>query len=111
LIDSEKGQFKAMMKALTALYGKQELDTELLRIWWHKLSKFEFHIVTKSFDKWIDSNKRMPVPADILELCKAQVDRNFSVRIGRKFTPEEKERNRMKLREVMSELKIIQRNA
>ena len=106
MIESEKGQFKAMMKALTALYGKQELDVELLRIWWHKLSRFDLQIVNRAFDKWIDTNKKMPVPADILELCKSQLDRHFPIGIGRKFTPEEKERNRIRLHEAMKQLKI-----
>ena len=106
MIESEKGQFKAMMKALTALYGKQELDVELLRIWWHKLSRFDLQIVNRAFDKWIDTNKKMPVPADILELCKSQLDRQFPIGIGRKFTPEEKERNRIRLHEAMKQLKI-----
>ena len=110
MIESEKGQFKAMMKALTALYGKQELDVELLRIWWHKLSRFDFQTVSRSFDKWIDTNKKMPVPADILELCKSQLDRQFPVKIGRKFTPEEKERNRIRLHEAFKNLKINYKN-
>ena len=104
MVDSEKTQFKAMMKALTQLFNKQELDMELLRIWWHKLSRYEFKVVSKAFDRWVDSNKRMPTPADILELCKSQQLKNIPIGLGRKFTPEEKARNHERLQAMMLQL-------
>jgi len=104
MVDNEKAQFKSMMKALTQLFNKPDLDIELLRIWWHKLNRFEFRIVSKSFDSWVDSNKRMPTPADILELCKAQENKNIPVGIGRKFTPEQKAENHARLQKMMTDL-------
>jgi len=109
MVDSEKAQFKAMMKALTQIFNKQELDMELLRIWWHKLSRFEFKVVSKAFDSWVDSNKRMPTPADILELCKSQQLKNIPTGIGRKFTLEEKERNHERLQDMLKQLNITKR--
>jgi hypothetical protein len=113
MVDNEKAQFKAMMKALTQLFNKPELDIELLRIWWHKLNRFEFRVVSKSFDSWVDSNKRMPTPADILELCKAQESKNIPIGIGRKFTPEQKAENHARLQKMMTDLglrKNVQNN-
>ena len=95
-----------MMNAITTLYGKHELDKELLRIWFYKLKRYDFGMVAKSFDTWTDSNKKMPVPADILELCKAQESRQIVPMLTRRFTPEEKERNRKRLKEMLSELNI-----
>lgn len=104
MVDNEKTQFKAMMKALTQLFNKPDLDIELLRIWWHKLKRFEFRVVSKAFDIWVDSNKRMPTPADILELCKSQEAKNILVGIGRKFTPEQKAENQARLQKMMHDL-------
>ena len=106
MVDQEKAQFKAMLKALTTLYSKQDLDQDLLRIWWQKLYRFDFNIVSKSFDSWVDTNKRFPTPADILELCKAQEIKNIPVMLTRKFTPEQKEENHRKLQEVLSKLNL-----
>lgn len=98
MIEQEKAQFKAMMKALTQLFGKQELDTELLRIWWHKLSRFDFGVVSKSIDKYVDNNKRMPTPADILELCKGQEERVFNTALPKpKHTEEQIKQNQERL--------------
>jgi hypothetical protein len=104
--EQEKSQFKAMMKALTQLYGKQEFEQELLRIWWHKLYRFDFQMVSKAFDSWVDTNKRMPTPADILEICRSHESKNIPVMIGRKFTQEEKDANHRKLQEVLSKLNL-----
>jgi hypothetical protein len=106
MIDNEKAQFKAMMKAVTTLFNKQELDQEMLRIWWHKLNRFDFRVVSKSFDNWLDTNKRMPTPADILEICKSHESKNIPVMIGRKFTQEQKEANHRKLQEMLSKLNL-----
>jgi len=107
MVDIEKAQFKSMMRALTTLYGKQELDQELLRIWWHKLNRFEFSIVSKSFDTWVDTNKKMPTPADIIEMCKAREMKNIPVMIGRKITDEQKAENHQKLMQVKKQLGMI----
>lgn len=104
MVDIEKTQFKAMMKAVTQLFNKPDLDIELLRIWWHKLYRFDFHVVSKAFDTWVDSNKRMPTPADILELCKSQEAKNIPVMIGRKISDEDKQRNHERLENIKKQL-------
>ena len=70
MIEQDKIGFKQMMNTVTSLYQKQPLDIDTLRIWFHKLEKFEFNEVTKAFDKWVDTSKFMPTPADILTLAK-----------------------------------------
>lgn len=104
MIDQEKAQFKAMMRAVTQLFNKPDLDIELLRIWWHKLSRFDFNVVSKSFDTWVDANKKMPTPADILELCKLKELNIIPTGIGRKYTEDEKQANHEKLLQVKKQL-------
>ena len=66
----DKISFKSMMDTLSAIYQKQPLDQDTLRVWFYKLEKFEFHQVTKAFDKWVDQSRFMPTPSDILQLVK-----------------------------------------
>lgn len=108
MIEQEKSQFKAMMQAVTQIYGKQDLTVELLRIWWHKFNRYEFSFVSRAFDQWLDTNKRMPTPADILELCKAQQARVIVPLISKTITPEQKEYNRERLRRAVAKLNIKQ---
>jgi hypothetical protein len=67
---NDKINFKSMMDTLTTLYQKQPLDQDTLRVWFHKLEKFEFNVVTKAFDKHIDNSKFFPSIFDILQLCR-----------------------------------------
>ena len=66
----DKISFKSMMDTLTTLYQKQALDQDTLRVWFYKLERFEFSIVTKAFDKHIDNSKFFPSIFDILQLCR-----------------------------------------
>jgi hypothetical protein len=66
----DKIVFKQMMDTVTTLYQKQPLDQDTLRVWFHKLERFEFLQVTKAFDKWVDQSRFMPTPSDILTLVK-----------------------------------------
>jgi hypothetical protein len=68
--EKDKISFKSMMDTLASIYQKQPLDQNTLRVWFYKLEKFEFSIVTKAFDKHIDSSKFFPSIFDILQLCK-----------------------------------------
>lgn len=70
MIEQDKIAFKSMMDTVTTLYQKPNLDIDTLRVWFHKLDKFEFNVVTKAFDKWVDNNKFMPTVFDILQLCR-----------------------------------------
>jgi hypothetical protein len=67
---NDKINFKSMMDTLTTLYQKQPLDQDTLRVWFHKLERFEFNVVTKAFDKHIDNSKFFPSIFDILQLCR-----------------------------------------
>jgi len=66
----DKISFKSMMDTLSSIYQKQPLDQDTLRVWFYKLERFEFHQVTKAFDKWVDQSRFMPTPSDILQLAK-----------------------------------------
>jgi hypothetical protein len=67
---NDKISFKSMMDTLTTLYQKQPLDQDTLRVWFAKLEKYEFNVVTKAFDKHIDNSKFFPSIFDILQLCR-----------------------------------------
>jgi hypothetical protein len=67
---NDKSSFKSMMDTLASIYQKQPLDQNTLRVWFYKLEKFEFSIVTKAFDKHIDNSKFFPSIFDILQLCR-----------------------------------------
>jgi len=68
--EKDKISFKSMMDTLTSIYQKQPLDQNTLRVWFYKLERFEFTIVTKAFDKHIDNSKFFPSIFDILQLCR-----------------------------------------
>jgi hypothetical protein len=70
MIESDKKAFKNMIDAVFTIYGKQQPDKEILRIWWHKLERFEFNIVSRAFDIWTDTPNKLPQPADIIQMCK-----------------------------------------
>lgn len=70
MIEQDKIGFKLMMDTVTSLYQKPNMDIDTLRVWFYKLEKFEFNIVTKAFDKWVDQSRFMPTPSDILQLVK-----------------------------------------
>jgi len=66
----DKIAFKQVMDTVSALYQRPQLDIDTLRVWFGKLEKFEFNVVTKAFDKWVDNNKFMPTIFDILQICR-----------------------------------------
>jgi hypothetical protein len=104
MVEQDKKQFKAMMDAITVLFGKHEFDKEILRLWWIKLSKYDIAIVSNAFNKWVDTNKKLPTIADIIELCKAQEKRVFHVALPRKYTEEERQFNRNRIDDVRKQL-------
>ena len=67
---NDKLSFKSMMDTLASIYQKQPLDQNTLRVWFYKLEKFEFSVVSKAFDKHIDNSKFFPSIFDILQLCR-----------------------------------------
>ncbi len=62
-----------MIVAVFAIYNKPPPEKEMLRIWWHKLERFEFGAVGRAFDNWTDTPNKLPQPADIVQLCKPRV--------------------------------------
>ncbi len=70
MIDTDKKAFKDMVNAVFSIYSKPLPEKEMLRIWWHKLERFDFNSVGMAFDKWTDTPNKMPQPADIVQLCK-----------------------------------------
>lgn len=70
MIDTDKLAFKEMINAVFTIYGKPLPEKELLRIWWHKLERYDFNQVGRAFDHWTDSPNKLPQPADIIQLCK-----------------------------------------
>lgn len=70
MTQNDKIAFKQMMDTVTTLYQKPNLDIDTIRVWFAKLEKFEFNVVTKAFDKHVDSSKFMPTVFDILQFCR-----------------------------------------
>lgn len=106
MIDHDKKQFKSMMTALTTLYGKRELDQELLRIWYGKLKRFDIDMVSKALDHWVDTSKFMPLPVDIIDLCKAQEARVIPKELPKpKHTDEQIKENQERLSRELAKIK------
>jgi hypothetical protein len=106
MTNDDKRRFWSMVNVCAELYKRPELSKEAIVIWYEKLAKFDFNIVSKSFDKWTNDNKTMPTPADIIDLCKSEESKHIPVMIGRKFTQEQKDANHRKLQEVLAQLNI-----
>jgi hypothetical protein len=70
MIDTDKRPFADMLNAVFTIYGKPLPEKEMLRIWWHKLERFDFAVVGRAFDHWTDTPNKLPQPADIIQLCK-----------------------------------------
>jgi hypothetical protein len=70
MTQNDKIGFKQMMDTVTTLYQKPNLDIDTIRVWFAKLEKFDFNVVTKAFDKHIDNSKFFPSIFDILQLCR-----------------------------------------
>lgn len=106
MIDSEKLAFKNMMENIMALYYKPALDKTLLRVWWHKLSDYDFKTVSKAFDIFTDSPNKPPTPADIKQLCKSINSKRIVPMITKQISAEKKMANQQRLRNMLSELHI-----
>jgi hypothetical protein len=74
MTDLDKLAFKDMIVAVFAIYNKPPPEKEMLRIWFHKLSRFDFSVVAKALDIWTDTPNKLPQPADIIALCKPRED-------------------------------------
>jgi len=103
--DSDKQGFKNMLDTVMALYGKPSPDKDQIKVWWFKLNKYEFNIVTKAFNNYVDKYKIMPTPAGIIDLCKINPVRDYVHQLAHKSDPEVYERNRAKFHQIVSEFK------
>ncbi len=72
--DLNKAPFWAMINITMELTNHPPLSKEAIITWWHQLSKFEFDVVQKAVDDWLDASNRPPTPHDIKLLCKPKKD-------------------------------------
>ena len=102
----EMKAFKSMLNSLTSIYSRPELDRETLRVWWMKLDDYDFNVVSKAFDSWVDKNKFMPTIFDIVALCKLSKPKEYIKMLPKNPTPYEIEHNKEKAKELISKIKL-----
>ena len=102
----EMKAFKSMLNSLTSIYSRPELDRETLRVWWMKLDEYNFSVVSKSFDSWVDKNKFMPTIFDIVSLCKLSKPKEYIKMFPRNPTPYQIEHNKEKAKELISKIEL-----
>ena len=104
MIEQEKIGFKDMMHSVTTIYSRPELDRETLRVWWMKLNDYDFNVVSKAFDSWVDKNKFMPTIFDIVSLCKLSKPKEYIKMLPKNPTPYEILHNKEKAKELISKV-------
>jgi len=100
----EMKAFKSMLNSLTSIYSRPELDRETLRVWWMKLDDYDFNVVSKAFDSWVDKNKFMPTIFDIVSLCKLSKPKEYIKMLPKNPTPYEILHNKEKAKELISKV-------
>jgi len=100
----EMKAFKSMLNSLTSIYLRPELDRETLRVWWMKLNDYDFNVVSKAFDSWVDKNKFMPTIFDIVSLCKLSKPKEYIKMLPKNPTPYEILHNKVKAKELISKV-------
>jgi len=106
LIIQEKRNFKNMMNTMANIYSKPDPSDDTLRVWWSKLEEFDFALVSKSFDDWVDKNGFMPTIFDIVSLCKASKPKEYIKMLPKNPTPYQIEHNKEKAKELISKIKL-----
>ena len=71
--DSNKKQFWGMLNITMELTNKPPLTKETILAWWNLLSKYDYDVVEKAINQWIDTSSKPPTPHDIKELCTHKV--------------------------------------
>lgn len=104
MVNTEKQSFWNMMNVCCELYKRPALSKEAVSIWWSKLEKYNFNIVSRAFDKWSTDNSFMPTPHDIIELCKTQQERVFNQKITKKLSEDELAANRERIKDIINGL-------
>ena len=100
----ETNNFKDMMDSITTIYSKSALDKNTMRIWWEKLKGYEFNVVSKSFDDWVNGNGYMPTVFDIVSLCKTSKPKEYIKMLPKNPTPYQIEHNKEKAKELMAKV-------
>lgn len=103
--NTDKAAFRNMLDTVMALYGKPSPDTDVVKVWWGKLNKYEFNTITRAFNNYVDKYKIMPSPASILDQCKTSPIPNYVHQLSKSSDPEVLKSNREKFRQVISEFK------
>lgn len=95
-----------MMNTMANIYSKPDPSDDTLRVWWSKLEEFDFALVSKSFDDWVDKNGFMPTIFDIVSLCKASKPKEYIKMLPKNPTPYQIEHNKEKAKELISKIKL-----
>jgi hypothetical protein len=61
-------------------------------------------VVSKAFDRYVNSNKFMPTISDILDICRMQEPKEFVKALPRHFTEQEIRNNHDRMKRVASEI-------
>lgn len=105
MVDTDKFAFKRMLYTLMELYQKPVPSNDTLRVWFDKLNKYDFQVVSEAIDYFTDHNKHAPNPANILEICQAKTRFNdFDALPKPKLTQDQINENIRRLREIYSKL-------
>jgi len=54
MIESDKSAFKEMLIAVFSIYNKPTPDKDIMRMWWHKLERFEFNVIGRALPAPVD---------------------------------------------------------
>jgi acyl-CoA thioesterase len=68
--DANKKPFWLMINITMELTNHPPLTKEAIVAWWHKLKQYDFDVVQKAVDEWLDASNKTPTPHDIKSLCK-----------------------------------------
>ena len=71
--DSHKKQFWLMLNVTMELTNKPPLTKEAIITWWHLLAQYDYDVVEKAINRWVDNSSKPPTPHDIKELCAHKV--------------------------------------
>lgn len=66
--DNHKKEFAAIVRATCLACGGEAPESDVLRIWWASLEKYEINEVSAAFSQYAQRGKYQPKPADILEI-------------------------------------------
>ena len=106
MIDADKKNFWNMMNVCSELYKRPALSKDAIIIWYEKLVKFDFHVISNALDKWTNEHSTMPTPHDIIELCKPSSQPDFTHKLVNKISDDKRKENREKLHNECAKLGI-----